>query len=127
MSLQKTFALVLGIILGIVGIWGLFTDMILGIFGVNVLHSVLHLIAAAFGIFVGIKGEGPGYNQVIGWVGVALGILGFIPGVKDLLLTVLNINTTITVLHLVIGIVALGVFYGAKEKAGAKETAEPEV
>tara|TARA_B100000315_G_C14592797_1_gene596832 strand:- start:723 stop:1100 length:378 start_codon:yes stop_codon:yes gene_type:complete len=113
-NVQKTFALVLGIILGLVGIWGFFSNLILGIFGVNVLHSVLHLVAGAFGIYVGIKGEGPGYNRAIGWIAVVLGILGFIPVVKDLLLSLLNINTAISVLHLVIGVVALGIFYGVK-------------
>ena len=111
-SVQKTFALILGIVLGIIGIWGLFTTSILG-FGVNITQSILHLIAAGFGIYVGTKGEGSGYNMSIGWIGVALGILGFIPGVDSLLLQLLNINTNITILHLVLGIIALGVYYAA--------------
>ncbi len=115
MGTQKTYALVLGVVLGIVGVWGLFSQSILGIFGVNLFQSVLHLIAAGFGIYVGTKGEGPGYNQILGWIGLALGILGFIPGVSGLLLSLLNINTATSVLHLVIGVVSLGVFYGVKK------------
>lgn len=114
-SVQKTYALVLGLVLAIVGIWGLFTNSILGLFGVNLLQSILHLIAAAFGIYVGLKGEGPGYNMSLGWIGVALGVLGFIPGVKTLFLSLLNINAATTVLHLVIGVVSLAVAYGVKD------------
>ena len=105
----------LGIVLGVVGIWGFFTSSILGIFGVNMAQSVLHIIAAAFGIYVGTKGEGPGYNMSIGWIGIVLGILGFIPTVNDLLMKYLSINQNISILHIVIGIVALAVTYFVKE------------
>src|SRR3989338_10454783 len=114
-NVQKTYALVLGLVLAVVGVWGLFTTSILGLFGVNMFQSVLHLIAAAFGIYAGTKGDGTTYNQVLGWIAVVLAVLGFIPGVNDLLLQLLNINTAITVLHLAIGVVSLGVYYGVKE------------
>lgn len=110
---QKTFALVLGIVLLLVGIWGFFTDSILGIFGVNVAQSVLHVIAGIFGVYVGTKGMGSGYNSSIGWIGIVLAVLGFVPGAKDLLMSLLNINMATTYLHLVIGVVALGVYYTA--------------
>ena len=114
-SVQKTYALVLGLVLAIVGIWGFFTSSILGIFGVNVLQSVLHLIAAALGIYAGTQGDGMTYNSVLGWIAIVLGVLGLIPGVSGLLLSLLNINTAITVLHLAIGAVSLGVYYGVSE------------
>ncbi len=113
-STQKTFALVLGIVLLLVGVLGFIGNSIVGdegYFGTNYLQDILHLIAGLFGVYVCTKGMGPGYNSIIGWMGVALGILGFIPGVSDLFLNLLNINTAITVLHLVIGVVALLVFY----------------
>ena len=115
MGAQKTFALVLGLILLIVGIWGFFNQSILGIFGVNTTQSVLHVIAGLFGLYVGTKGEGPGYNGSIGWIGIILAVLGFIPGTSDMLLNLLNINTATTVLHLVIGIVSLLVYYKAEK------------
>ncbi len=113
---QKTFALVLGIVLLLVGIWGLFLGAdggeILGI-GVNIPQSVLHVIAGIFGIYVGTKGMGPGYNSSIGWIGIVLAVLGFVPATAKLLDTLLNINMATTYLHLVIGVVALGVYYTA--------------
>ncbi|MBI5803098.1 DUF4383 domain-containing protein [Candidatus Pacearchaeota archaeon] len=114
-KVQKTFALILGIVLVVVGVWGFFTDMILGLFGVNAFQSVLHLIAGFFGIYIGTKGEGPGYNLTLGLIGIALGVLGFVPVIDDLLLTLLNINTEITLLHLAIGVVSLSVYYTAKK------------
>ena|SRR3989344_5137281 len=114
-SVQKTYALVLGLVLALVGVWGFFTNSILGILGVNALQSVLHLIAAGFGIYAGTKGDGTTYNQVLGLIAIVLGVIGFIPGVSDLLLRLLNINTAITVLHVAICVVTLGVYYGVKE------------
>lgn len=112
-STQKTFALVLGIVLLIVGIWGFFDSSLLGIFGVNSPQSVLHVIAGLFGVYVGTKGEGSGYNSSIGWIGIVLAVLGFIPATADLLMNLLNVNMPTTVLHLVIGLVSLGVYYSA--------------
>ena len=114
-KVQKTFALILGIVLLIIGIWGLFTNSILGIFGVNIAQSVLHIIAGAFGLYVGTKGKGPGYNLTIGWIGIVLGILGYIPSIDTLLNSLLNINIATTWLHIVVGVISLIVGYSVKE------------
>lgn len=118
-NVQKGYALILGLVLLILAILGFIlpggTGEILGLFGVNYFQSVLHLIAAGFGIYAGIKGRGSGYNMTIGWIGIALGIIGFIPVISGLLLQYLNINTNISVLHLAVGIISLGVYYLAKK------------
>ncbi len=122
-NVQKTFALILGIVLLLVGILGFFSNPIVSqdsgaIFGVNMAQSVLHLIGGLFGLYVGMKGEGPGYNATLGWLGILLGVLWFIPGIgasDGLLNSWFNINLNISILHLVIGIVALGVYYGASK------------
>jgi len=115
MGTQRTYAFILGLLLVIIGIWGLFTESILGIFSVNALQSILHIIAGLFGLYVGTKGEGPGYNSTLGWIGLLLGILGFIPGVDTILADLLMINTEISVLHLVLGVITLSVYYGASK------------
>ena len=116
---KKAFALVLGIVLLIVGILGFINNGIVGdtgFFTTNPTQDALHLIAGALGIYAGTKGTGKGYSMILGWIGIVLAVLGFIPGTKDLLLTWLNINTNITVLHLVIGVVCLGVHYMGKKQ-----------
>ncbi len=117
-NVQKTFALILGVVLLLVGLLGFFANPLVGdsgYFGTNTAQDILHIIAGIFGIYVGTKGMGSGFNSSIGWIGVLLGLLGFIPGVDGLLSSWLNINTEITVLHLVLGIIALGVYYGAEK------------
>lgn len=117
-STQKTFALLLGIVLLLVGIAGFFENSLVGdngYFGTNTIQDVLHIIAGGIGIWVGTKGIGPGYNMSLGWIGVVLGILGFIPTLDELLAQYLNINTEITVLHVVLGLITLGVYYGTSK------------
>lgn len=79
-------------------------------------QSVLHLIAGGFGVWQGTKGDGKSYNMIIGWIGAVLGVLGFVPVVSGLLASWFNINLAISWLHIVIGIVSLGVYYGVKSK-----------
>ena len=117
MGVQKTFALILGIVLVLVGILGFIGNPLVGdtgYFGTNTVQDVLHIIAGAFGIYVGTKGKGPGYNKTLGWIGIVLGILGFIPGVSGLLATYLNINAQISVLHIVLGVLFAAVGYKAR-------------
>ena len=119
MGAQKTFALILGLVLLLVGILGFFDNSLVGddgLFGTNTFQDVLHLIAGAFGVYVGTKGIGPGFNMTIGWIGIILGVLGFIGPIADLFASLLNINTAITVLHLAIGIICLIVYYAADKQ-----------
>ena len=113
-SLQKRYALILGVILLIAGIWGLFTDEILGIFGGNTTQSALYLVVGVLGVYAGTKKKGRGFNGTIGWIGVLIGILGFLPYTSEILTDLLNANTATTWLHLAIGVVSLLVYYGSK-------------
>ncbi len=124
MGAQKTFALILGVVLLLVGIFGFINNPLVGdsagaLFGTNIYQDVLHLITGAFGVYVGTKGIGPGFNMTIGWAGITLGVLGFIGPIADLFASLLNINTAITVLHLAIGVVCLFVclfvYYGSSK------------
>ena len=114
MGIQKTFALILGIVLLLIGIAGFVDNSIvgdMGYFGTNMYQDVLHIIAGLCGVYVGTKGKGPGYNMTLGWIGIILGVLGFIPGVDTMLMNLLNINMQITALHLVLGVLFIIVYY----------------
>jgi len=117
-NVQKTFALILGIVLLLVGVLGYFSNPLVsetGFFGSNGFQDLLHIVAGVCGIYAGTKGVGKDYNMTIGWIGVVLGIIGFIPGLNTLLATWFNINNNISVLHIVLGVIALGVYYSAKK------------
>ena len=122
---QKLFAQSVGVVLILLGIIGFFNKPLLGLFGVNSLHNVVHILVGVIALWMVSKGSSQAFNKYLGMGGIVLGVLGFIPGVKDLLLEILAINTSTTWLHLLIGVLGVGVAYGVKEAAGV-ESAPPE-
>ena len=113
-NIQKTYALIIGIILIIIAIWGFFvsgSNLWWGTFGTNYVLSIIYLIGGLFGIYSGVWGRGYMYNMTIGWIGIIMGILGFIPGIDSVFTTLFGINTATNVLHLAIGIISLIIAY----------------
>jgi len=116
MAVQKTYAIVLGIVLLLLGIWGFIPGQapILGIFGVNTAQNILHLAGGVLGLWLGMKNP-KGFNLWLGWIALAGGILGFIPVASDLLVRIFDINSRISWLHIAVGVVSLLVGYAVKE------------
>ncbi len=110
--MARQFAIVFGSVYVLVGILGfILPSPLLGIFGVNVLHNIVHLavgglwLGAAFGGILG-RDSSRKASQIIGVVYLLVAILGFV--LPDLMNQVLSINTADTVaLHLPSAILAL--------------------
>ena len=116
-DVQKTYAMVLGVVLVLLGLVGFVNNPVLGLFGVNTLQNVVHLLGGAAVLWFGYKGAGKATNMWLGIAGLVLGILWFIPGVGGLLTQFFGIDANISYLHLAVGVVSLGVAYGVKEGA----------
>lgn len=116
-EVQKTYAMVLGVVLVLLGLVGFVNNPVLGLFGVNLYQNLLHLVGGAVVLWFGYKGAGKATNMWLGVVALVVGVLGLVPGAKDLLASLFSINTAITYLHLAVGVVSLGVSYGVKEGA----------
>lgn len=90
---------------------------LLGLFQVNTLHNVVHLLVGAVMVAGAIAGTraARAVNILIGAVYLVLGVLGlFILG--DRPLNIIALNGADNGLHLVIGIVLLGVGLGADKR-----------
>ena len=118
-DVQKTYAMVIGAVLVLVGILGFVPGvgqpLLLGIFGVNMAQNLLHLAGGALMLWFGSKGSGKTANMYLGIISAVVAVLGFVPVAKDLLASIFNINMNITYLHLAIAVVTLGVAYLVKE------------
>lgn len=117
----KTVAQVLGwvfILVGILGfVPGITTDgMLLGIFHVDAVHNIIHLVSGALGVYAASAGAKTAkmFLQVIGVVYAIVAILGFMSGDEPVLGFISN-NMADTWLHVVIAVVAL--YYGFAGKA----------
>ena len=116
-DVQKTYAMVIGAVLVLLGLVGFVNNPILGIFGVNVAQDLLHLVGGALILWLASKGTTKSTNMWLGIIALVVGVLGLVPGANTLLASVFNINMAITYLHLAVGVVSLGVAYGVKESA----------
>jgi hypothetical protein len=79
---------------------------LLGIFAVNVLHNLVHLLFGIFGIAAVLVRRSRTYLQGVGVSYLLLTVLGFVPGLyagDHLLLGLVHINLADNFLHLVLG------------------------
>jgi Domain of unknown function (DUF4383) len=115
----QLFALVFGVVYVLIGLLGFIGPLapgglLLGIFGINALHNVVHLAVGVIFLFGSTSpANAKMINLIIGVVYLLLGVLGlFLP------LAFINNNVADAVLHLVSG--ALALYFGT---AGAGQRA----
>lgn len=119
-DVQKTYAMVLGAVLVLLGLVGFVSNPLVGdpstaVFGVNPAQNVLHLVGGALVLWFGYKGAAKATNMWLGVVALVVGVLGLVPGAKEMLANVFAINANITYLHLAVGVLSLVVAYAVKE------------
>lgn len=115
-EVQKTYAMVIGAVLVLLGIIGFFNNPILSLFGVNAAQNVLHLVGGALILWLAFKGSAKPTNMWVGIIALVVGILWFAEGLDGGLLNkIFGINDAISYLHIAVGLVSLGVAYGVKE------------
>ncbi len=125
-NINKTVALLVGIVFILIGILGYVPAFVpngalLGVFGVNALHSAVHILFGVLGVAGALTGTARLYNRVVGVVYVLLAVLGFIPALffNGLLLGLVSINTADNLLHLVIGAVLVIVGFAIQNSRSA--------
>ena len=101
--MAKVYAQVVGIVLLIVGIVGLFSTSLLGA-RTTVVHNLIHLVSGAIGAYTGFTGSGArSFAQIFGIIYTLVGVIGFItPGTLDSL--GVPVNSIYNLIHFVIGV-----------------------
>jgi hypothetical protein len=122
----KKIAIVFGVVFLLVGILGFIpgvtTDdnLLLGLFHVNAIHNVIHLLSGVVALAAGLSTykSSKTYFQVFGVVYALVTVLGFISMDSDILGLVAN-NMADNILHVVIAAAALylGFAYNEEEMA----------
>lgn len=108
--MTKTVVTVLGIVFVAVGLLGFVNDPVLGIFEVDTLHNVVHILSGILALAAVGLGEQMLrlYARVFGSVYALLGVLGFVLG-GNMLFGFLAVNQPDHILHILLG----GVFLWA--------------
>ena len=127
MTVQRV-AQIFGWIFVLVAVWGFFVSggsmeagmdapAILGLFPVNVLHNLAHLILGLWGIVASRSfGGAKTYAQIVGILYLLLAVLGFVDPTGFGLIPLGGGNIA---LHTVLGIILAGVGFTAKPRSVA--------
>lgn len=126
-NIAKLYALVLGATLTLVGILGFVSPLapngnLLGIFAIDPVHNVIHLLSGVVGLAVGTLAGGAYsrfYALIFGAVYGLVTIIGFIQ--QTTVLGLIHVNLADNVLHLLIAAASLAVFFiSANRPSGAR-------
>lgn len=101
------FAIVLGIFLVTEGIWGIFSPVVFWVFTTNILHAVIHLFLGVTAIYLGSRNQARKFCLFAGILLLTVGILYFIPGADEFVISLLNVNNAVTYLNIIAGIIAI--------------------
>lgn len=115
--MAKKLVMALGVIFVVVGLLGFVNDPVVGLFEVDAVHNVVHLLSGVLALVFAAKGEmmAKKFAQVFGVVYGLVAVLGLIlPGEK--LLGILEVNLADDLLHVVIALAFLYVGFGGSKK-----------
>ena len=108
MNTQQTWATIIGIILLLVGVLGfVMSSPLLGLFGVNATHNIVHLLTGAIFLWAGLSSSAPtkATNKWLGVIYIVVAIVGFLGFLS--FLEVMGGMDLDNWLHLVIGVVSV--------------------
>lgn len=107
--MTKNILYVLGAVFIVLGVLGFVNHPILGIFEVNTMHNLIHLVSGILAFVFASKGETEArtFSLVLGVIYLLITVLGFIQG-NGQLLGIVAINNADNFLHLIFAVVLLG-------------------
>lgn len=106
--MAKTLVMVLGVVFVVIGVLGFFNNPILGIFEVDAVHNVVHLLSGLVALFMASLGEASAktYAKIFGLVYGLVAVLGLVMG-EGKLLGLMQINNADNYLHILLTVVLL--------------------
>ena len=101
------FAMIAGIFYLTDGIWGLFSPITFGVLSTNLLHTIIHIAMGVLGMYAARTHFARMWCMGVGLVVLPVGVLYFVPGISQLLVSLFNVNQAVSILNVVAGITAL--------------------
>ncbi len=105
------------LLIGVLGfVPGITSDgLLLGIFEVDALHNIVHLVSGILAIIFAKKGEQSAktYAKVFGLVYALVAVLGFVT--PDLLNSIMHVNGADNALHTLLAVIFLVVGFGGSK------------
>lgn len=106
-TISSIFAIIIGIFLLIEGIWGEFSDVVFGVLSTNRTHATIHIVLGIVGIYTGLKTGSRKFCVFLGILLFSVGVLRFVPGIGELIVSILNVNPAVAYFNITAGIASL--------------------
>ena len=106
-GISSPWSIAVGAFLIVEGVWGLMSPVVFGVLTTNTLHACIHIVLGIVGIVAGMRGGARGFSMFLGVLLIAVGILRFIPGASDIVVSLLNVNYAVAWFNIVVGIISL--------------------
>lgn len=126
----KKSVLVLGVVLAVVGVLGfvpaaIMNGNLLGIFAVDTIHNIVHLLSGVLAILFAMRGESQAklFAKVFGVVYALVAVLGFVA--EGLLMQIMAVNMADHVLHVILALAFLYVGFVAKGTGSSMMSSGP--
>lgn len=132
--MAKKLATWFGIVFLLIGVLGFVPGitndegMLLGIFHVDAIHNIIHIVFGILAFWMGMSGEAgaKNYFKLVGVVYGLVAVLGFFQGDSDMILGIFHNNMADTWLHIVLALIALYVgFSGGSSEAAPMQQKPP--
>ncbi|MCI0619585.1 DUF4383 domain-containing protein [Candidatus Wolfebacteria bacterium] len=128
----KTWAWIFAAVFILIGILGFVPGIttaegnLLGVFEVDTMHNIAHMVTGLVALFVALGSERARrlFFQIFGWLYLLTTIIGFIQG--DTVLGIIGANMADHFLHLVIAIVSLWLGYGGRKRMAGSVPTQPQ-
>ena len=101
------FALLVGVFLIIEGLWGMVSPVVFGVLTTNRLHASIHIVLGLLGLYTARTHGARMWCTLTGILIIVVGVLRFVPGLGDIIITLLNVNEAVAVFNIVVGAAAL--------------------
>lgn len=116
--MEKTIVTILGVVFIALGVLGFFNDPLLGIFEVDLMHNIIHILSGVLAL--GAVGMGDSairsFSKVFGVVYGALAVVGFFMS-GDMVLGLFAANLADNILHAVLAVVFLNIGFARSSES----------
>ena len=121
--MTKTVVTILGVVFIAIGLLGFVNNPILGIFGVNMLHNIVHIVSGALALWAVNKGMDATvlFSKVFGVVYGVVAVLGFV--LPALMMDLLAVDMADNILHVVLAVVFLYIGFGSNQSSNSAPAA----
>lgn len=117
--MSKKLAKILGIVFILVGVLGFINNPILGVFEVDTMHNIVHILLGAILVW-GSKGNASKVLKIVAVVYLLVAILGFVMVPESgKLLGLVHVNAADNWLHLILAVVLFLASMGGGSKMSA--------